>query len=138
MLSAKPPTNDDGTRPSSGNASSGGGSRPLYLTRPREFYALWFVATLTYGVGDIATTSVAVYAVPGLVESNPILAPIQGQFGLPGFLAIKLAIFLVMLAISVRGTRADDRIAYYWPPLATAVVGAGLTVWNLHLLSTAW
>lgn len=138
MLSAKPPTNDDGTRPSSGDASTGARSRPLYLTRPREFYLLWFVATLTYGVGDIATTSVAVYAVPGLVESNPVLAPIQGQFGLLGFLAIKLAIFLVMLAISVRGTRADDRLAYYWPPVATAVVGAVLTVWNFHLISTAW
>lgn len=111
--------------------------RPLYRTRPREFYLLWFVALLTYGIGDTATTIVAVSTVPTLAESNLVVAAILAGGGLPALLLVKLLVFLVMLAISVRGTRRSDRLTYYWPPVVTALLGLILTGWNLRLLATA-
>lgn len=113
------------------------GLRPLYRARPREFYLLWFVALLAYGVGDTATTALAVFAAPNLAESNLLVATVLSHWGLVGFILVKLLILLVMLAISVRGTRRRDRFTYYWPPVATALLGVLLTGWNLRLLATA-
>lgn len=113
------------------------GIAPLYRTRPREFYLLWFLALLTYGAGDTVTTAIAVFTVPTLAESNLVLAGVLAHGGLAGFLLVKFLVLLAMLAISVRGTRRDDRFAYYWPPVATALLGVLLTGWNLRLLATA-
>lgn len=133
-MSTLDPPDDDDDPPA--RATAAAELLPRYRSRPREFYLLWFVALLTYGVGDVATTAAAVYTRPGLIESNPLLAAILARFGLNGFLGIKLAVFLVMLGISVEGTRNDDRFTYYWPPVATAAIGGGLTAWNLYLLAT--
>jgi hypothetical protein len=137
----EPPDPDDAHADENGSSSPEGevvrAVRPMYRTRPREFYLLWFVALLTYGIGDTATTIVAVFTVPTLTESNLVLAGVLAHGGLAGFLLVKFLVLLAMLAISVRGTRRDDRFAYYWPPVATALLGVLLTGWNLRLLATA-
>ncbi|MFD1569950.1 response regulator transcription factor [Halorubrum laminariae] len=108
---------------------------PLYRSRTREFYALWFVAALTYGVGDIVSTLYATAAVPGLIEGNPVVGGLLATVGVPGFLVLKLLVFLVLLSVSVQGGRARDRYSYYWPPVVTTGLGLLLTGWNLRLIA---
>ena len=115
-------------------AASSFATRPLYRRYPREFYALWFLVAMTYGFGDIVSTLLAVLTTPGIVESNPIVAAVLADFGIPGFLAVKLAILATLLWISVDGAQSDDRFSYYWPPVVATVVGGALTGWNLWLL----
>ena len=107
---------------------------PIYRRYPREFYGLWFLAAATYGFGDIVSTLLAVVTGPGIVESNPIVAGVLANFGIPGFLAVKFAILAALLWISVDGARSEDRFSYYWPPVVAAVLGGALTGWNLWLL----
>lgn len=104
-----------------------------YEVRTTEFYALWLLAAVTYGFGDIVSTTVAVLSTPGVSEANPVIATVLRNFGLPGFLLAKLLVFLLLLSISVQGARTNDRFSYYWPPLVATALGAGLTAWNLWL-----
>ena len=107
---------------------------PIYRRYPREFYALWFLAAVTYGFGDIVSTALAVLGGSGIAESNPIVAGVLASYGLPGFLVVKFAILVALLWISVGGARSEDRFAYYWPPVVATVLGSALTGWNLWLL----
>lgn len=104
--------------------------QPLYHRRTWEFYLLWLVAGLAYGLGDMLTTSI-VFITPRIGESNPFIAVILSQYGLVGFVAVKLAVFVGLLAISIKGALDDDRFSYYGPPLLAILIGTGLTVWNL-------
>ena len=119
-------------------ARAAGGSSvsldPLYRRDSAVFYGLWFLAAATYGFGDIVSTLLAVVTAPGIVESNPIVAGVLANYGIPGFLAVKLVILVVLVWISVGGARDDDRFTYYWPPAVATVLGTGLTGWNLWLL----
>lgn len=130
-----PPPGADG-QPGDADAPPGTARRdiremqPLYKRRSAEFYALWLVAGLSYGLGDMVTTSV-VFVTPLVGESNPFVALVLDQFGLVGFVAMKLLIFGVLIAIGVKGAIDDDRLSYYGPPLLAVLVGVGLTVWNL-------
>jgi glycerol uptake facilitator-like aquaporin len=107
---------------------------PIYRRYPREFYALWFLAAITYGFGDMVSTALAVLGGSGIAESNPIVAGVLREFGLPGFLVVKFAILVALLWISVGGARSEDRFSYYWPPVVATVLGGALTGWNLWLL----
>ena len=107
---------------------------PLYRRRPAEFYGLWFVAALTYGVGDVISTLYAVFGVPGISEANPVVDALLANFGIPGFLFLKLLVFLVLISVSVQGARTADRFSYYWPPLLASGVGIALTAWNVSLV----
>ena len=128
-----------------GRSGAGSGDRdpssvstvPIYRRYPREFYALWFLAAVTYGFGDIVSTALAVLGGSGIAESNPIVAGVLNEFGLPGFLVVKFAILVALLWISVGGARSEDRFSYYWPPIVATVLGGALTGWNLWLLSGA-
>ena len=122
-------------------SESGGGSgpsqistEPLYRRYPREFYGLWFLAAATYGFGDIVSTVLAVFADPGLVESNPVVSVVLAGYGVPGFLVVKFVILVTLLWISVGGARSRDRFTYYWPPIVATALGTALTGWNLWLL----
>ncbi|OYR59000.1 HalX domain-containing protein [Halorubrum halodurans] len=107
---------------------------PFYRVRSAEFYGLWLVAALTYGVGDVVSTLYATVAVPGLIEGNPAVSVLLENFGVPGFLLLKLLVFLVLISVSVQGARARERFSYYWPPVLATGVGVLLTGWNLRLV----
>jgi CheY-like chemotaxis protein len=115
-------------------AGSSVAAEPIYRRYPREFYALWFLAAITYGFGDMVSTALAVLGGSGIAESNPIVAGVLREFGLPGFLVVKFAILVALLWISVGGARSEDRFSYYWPPVVATVLGGALTGWNLWLL----
>lgn len=104
--------------------------QPLYRQRTTEFYLLWLVATLSYGLGDILTTSVVLVSAR-VSESNPFVAFLLEQFGFGGFLGAKLVIFGLLIVISVRGGIENERLSYYAPPVLAVVIGVGLTLSNL-------
>jgi hypothetical protein len=99
-----------------------------------ELYLLWAVAAVTYGVGDILTTIVLVYAVPGVGEANPFVRWGLEAFGLPGLVTMKLAVFAIGLLVSREGLKRQDRLLYYAPPLGMLVFGGVATVTNLLLV----
>lgn len=107
--------------------------QPLYKRRPAEFYLLWLIAALSYGLGDMVTTSV-VFVTPRVGESNPLVALVLDQLGLAGFVGAKLVIFGLLLAIGVKGAIDDDRLSYYGPPVLAILVGTVLTAWNLKAI----
>ncbi|ESS03657.1 MAG: hypothetical protein A07HR67_02056 [uncultured archaeon A07HR67] len=108
-----------------------------YLRRPREFYSLWIAATTTYGVGDIVSTIAFLEYVPTVDEANPIVAGALDTFGLAGLVGLKIAVYLVMLWISVHGAREGDGLLYYFPPVLLTAVGLILTGSNVWLLWVA-
>lgn len=107
--------------------------QPLYKRRTKEFYLLWLGAALSYGLGDMVTTSY-VFVTPRVGESNPVIKLVLEQSGLGGFVAAKFAIFGFLLAISVKSGIEDERLSYYGPPVLAVLVGMGLTVWNLKII----
>ena len=99
-----------------------------------EFSRLWFLAALTYGVGDIVTTLALVGYSASVNEGNVLLRAAIESFGLWGLIGMKLLAFLFCLVISLYGARDDDSALYYGPPAMLALVGAFTTVYNLRLL----
>ncbi|CDK39296.1 response regulator transcription factor [Halorubrum sp. AJ67] len=120
-----------------GTGETGAGEPPLYRSRPTEFYGLWLLAALTYGVGDVVSTLYAVLGVTGIDEANPVVGSLLTTFGIPGFLLLKFLVFLVLISVSVQGARTVDRFSYYWPPVVMALLGVGLTAWNLTTIAGA-
>ena len=108
--------------------------RPAYRSRPREFYWLWIASTTTYGVGDIVSTIAFLQYVPAIDEANPVVAFALDSFGLAGLVGLKIAVYLVMLWISVQGAREGDALLYYFPPVLLTIVGTYLTASNVRLL----
>ena len=103
--------------------------------RAQEFYWLWIFATLGYGVGDVVTTLAVVGFDPSLKEGNVFVHWVFHLWGIPGFVALKLAVFAVCFVISFYALRAwDDAILYYFPPLVLTVVGGVITGYNLVLM----
>ncbi|MDB9233671.1 response regulator [Halorubrum ezzemoulense] len=122
------------TSPDDVQTTKSGAGGPLYRTRPREFYGLWFLAALTYGIGDVVSTLYATVAVPGLIEANPIVGTLLSSSGLPGFLLLKLLVLFVLISVSVEGARQRERFSYYWPPVVATGIGLLLTGWNVRLV----
>ena len=108
-----------------------------YLRRPREFYSLWIAATTTYGVGDIVSTIAFLEYVPAVDEANPVVAGALDAVGLAALVGLKIAVYLVMLWISVHGAREGDGLLYYFPPVLLTAVGLVLTGSNVWLLWVA-
>jgi hypothetical protein len=108
--------------------------RPAYRRRPSEFYWLWIAATATYGVGDIVSTVAFLRYVPTIEEANPVVRFALESFGLSGLVALKIAVYLVMLWISVEGAREGDGLLYYFPPVLLTLTGTYLTASNVRLL----
>lgn len=128
-----PPGPADVRESDDGDGGTGAGT-PLYRTRTAGFYALWLAAALTYGVGDVVSTLYATTAVPGLLEGNPVVNTLLENFGLAGFLSLKLLVFLVLISVSVQGARSRERFSYYWPPVVMTGLGLLLTGWNVQLI----
>ena len=108
--------------------------RPTYSRRPQEFYWLWIAATATYGVGDIVSTIAFLEYVPTVDEANPVVTIALDSLGLSGLVLLKIAVYLVMLWISVSGARDNDALLYYFPPVLLTLVGTYLTASNVRLL----
>ena len=108
--------------------------RPAYRRRPNEFYWLWIAATATYGVGDVVSTVAFLRYVPTIEEANPVVRFALESFGLSGLVALKIAVYLVMLWISVEGAREGDSLLYYFPPVLLTATGTYLTASNVRLL----
>lgn len=109
-------------------------SEPLYVRRRREFYTLWAMAALTFGVGDLVTTLWGVRYTPGVFEGNPIVATILAQFGPAGFVVSKLVALGLLLWFGVQAAHQNDHRTYYAIPILATVLGVGLTVWNLAVV----
>ncbi|SHH61758.1 hypothetical protein [Halobaculum gomorrense] len=99
-----------------------------------EFSRLWFLATVTYGVGDIVTTLALINYSERVSEANVLVATAVDWFGEFGLVGVKLAVFGACLAISLSSARAGDRFGYYIPPVVLSVLGAFTTALNLRLL----
>ena len=99
-----------------------------------EFYWLWIVATVTYGVGDIVTTIAIVDYSHAVSESNPLLSFLVTELGWAGLVSLKLFVFLSCIGISVYALRTSDRLLYYFPPVFLSFIGASLTGLNIFLL----
>jgi hypothetical protein len=90
---------------------------------------LWAAALVAYGVGDTVTTMVGV-ASGKAAEAGPLAGPIVEAFGLGGLIALKIAVLVAFYAIYLLA-RTPGRVAV---PLALALVGGVVTVWNLLVL----
>lgn len=99
-----------------------------------EFTQLWTVAAATYGVGDVVTTIALLWYSETVVEANVLVRLATDAFGRSGLVGLKIAVFLVCIALSVDGARRGDRLLYYLPPVALALVGAFTTALNIRLM----
>lgn len=100
-----------------------------------EWYLLWGLATATYGVGDIVTTTVLVYATPGIVEANPFVHWGLSTYGPGALVAMKLGVFLFGYLLSWRGLQREDALLYYAPPLGMIAFGLFATIVNVRLVT---
>lgn len=92
------------------------------------------MAALTYGGGDILTTIILVYAIPGLSEANPFVHWGLATYGPLGLVAMKLAVFGIGIYVSRIGLEHRDRLLYYIPPLGMTLFGIGATFVNFRLI----
>ncbi len=99
-----------------------------------EFYVLWGLALLTYGIGDIVTTLWVVYGDPTLGEANPLIRWLLQTLSVPGFVGVKLAVFVIGARISWTAVTRGSVIFYYAPPLGMIVFGLYATAVNLVLI----
>jgi len=108
------------------------------VTRSRfdasSFRRLWTITLLLYGVGDMATTTYLIWFSGTVEEANAAVLFVVDAWGLWGFVALKLLVFGVAIAIALIGARSNDRFLYYVPPVTLAVAGAFSTAFNLRLL----
>lgn len=108
-------------------------SRPGLLDR--EFYGLWLLAAVTYGVGDTVTTIAIMEYSRSVVEANAVVRAAVAAFDTGGLAALKAGVILTCLAMSVHAARdPDERLLSYGPPLLLVVVGTFATVHNARLL----
>lgn len=92
---------------------------------------LWVVALVCYGLGDAATTAVGLQY-GSVAEVGPLAAALIGRHSLGGLVALKLVTFGVAYAVwHVLRTPSRDAI-----PLALAVVGVAVTLWNLAVIGS--
>jgi hypothetical protein len=86
----------------------------------------------TFGVGDLATTLVG-FGVAGVTEVGPVAGPLLSRLGPAGAVGLKFAAF----AVSYGLWRLVPRPYAVGIPLGLAVVGVGVTCWNLVVVSLA-
>lgn len=90
---------------------------------------LWVIVLLGYGVGDLATTLVGLWTGRG-AEAGPVAALLVAEFGIPALVVLKL-VTLGTFYLCWRLIAWPLRVAV---PLAVALVGVGVTAWNVFVL----
>ena len=101
------------------------------------FYTLWTLATLTYGVGDIVTTTAIRYLSHDVNEVNALVSLAFSTFGRPGFVGLKLLIFLGFVlgqVYSLHIAEEEDWLVVFGPPVLLWLVGLLVTAYNSWLL----
>lgn len=92
---------------------------------------VWFAAILLYGVGDAVTTFWGL-SNGGIAEAGPIAKPFIEAYGPSALLGIKTIVFPAFYLFWWL-LRTPGRTAV---PLALAVVGAIVTLWNLLVIAS--
>ncbi len=101
-----------------------------WLTAIRENQqTVWLLAVLFYGVGDTVTTTIGLRAAQ-TAEIGPVALPLIERAGIPGLVALKIVFFAVCYGCWA----VTDRPSRVAVPLAIAVAGAGVTLWNTIML----
>lgn len=98
---------------------------------PLHLYA-WVWGVLTFGVGDLVTTGVAI-AKYGAVESNPLPAMVLDAWGSSGFVAL-VALKLVAFGVCYAVYRSGPPLYRTGVPLGLAVLGTVIVAWNLGII----
>ena len=94
--------------------------------------ALWATAVAFFGVGDLTTTAVGL-GFAGVVEAGPVVGPVVDQYGIAGIGLVKLLVFAGSYGLW-RAVPAPHRLGI---PLGIAVVGVGVTGWNIAVIAVA-
>lgn len=93
---------------------------------------LWLVAFVFFGVGDVATTALGL-TIEGVVEISPTVGPHLVAYGIGAMVALKLALFAGAFLL----WRYVPRPHCLGIPLGLALVGVGVTGWNLGVIVVA-
>lgn len=104
---------------------------PLEVIATRE-RLVWVSAIVLYGVGDTVTTFWGL-SIGGVAEAGPIAGPAVEAYGRGALLGIKVVTF-ALFSLAWRMLWTPGRVAV---PLALAVVGGVVTVWNLLVVASA-
>lgn len=99
---------------------------------PTPHRNLWLVAILTFGIGDVVTTSVGLRH-QGVHELHPISERILGVAGPAGMVATKLLLFILAYA-AYRASPRDVRIGI---PIGLVLLGSLVVVNNLRVIDAA-
>ncbi|MDS0221819.1 hypothetical protein NDI54_10720 [Haloarcula sp. S1AR25-5A] len=94
--------------------------------------ALWAVAVVFFGVGDLVTTFVG-YSITGVTELSPVVKLLLEQHAFVALTGLKAAVFVGFFAIWKYVS---------WPysigvPLGLAILGVAVTVWNTGVIFVA-
>ncbi|MFW5905881.1 MAG: DUF5658 family protein [archaeon] len=107
-------------------------TEPAVARPPVNHRQLWVLVVLFFGFGDLLTTSVGLETA-GVTEANPVVAAAIGGNDLLVMGALK--------ALTLAGCfllwKTIPRPHSLGVPLALALVGVLVTVWNLHILVRA-
>lgn len=93
---------------------------------------LWLAAVFLFCVGDVLTTSFGL-GLAGVVEANPVVAPLVRQSPIGAMLLLKG----VTLGAGYVGWKLVPRPHRLGIPLGFALVGVVVSAWNLHVLVVA-
>lgn len=108
------------------------------LEGEQQFYWLWILATIAYGVGDILTTLTILTVDLGIQEANLLIRHAFTHLGQWGVVGLKLGVFIGAIALSVAAAELwDDRDLYYAPPIVLILMGTVVTANNLYLMVLA-
>lgn len=94
---------------------------------------LWWLAITFFGVADVITTSAATLYAP-IGEGSPLVGHLLGGHGVVGLVTLKLVAFVVAY-LTWRVVGEPNNVGV---PLALAVIGIGLTTWNLFVLAATY
>jgi len=91
--------------------------------------ALWVVALLLYGVGDLVTTTVGL-GQQGIVEIGPVAGPVVDAYGTRGLVVLKSGTLAASYAVW-RLVPQPHRVGI---PLGLVGVGLAVTSWNTIMI----
>lgn len=108
------------------------GLAELIVLLAEEERPLWVAAVTLYGVGDTVTTLWGL-SIAGVAEAGPLARPLMDSYGTTAFLALKILTLVAFFAVWAV-LRTPGRVAI---PLALALTGGAVTVWNLVVILSA-